>query len=543
MADEPTWEDLFGGDPVAPPVQQPPAQPVTPQPTAPAQPVSQPTAQPPVQPVFPTQPVPPVFPTQSVPSVPAHSAAVPPTLVPPTLVPPPAQSGSQPRPPTQSQQPPLQQPPVQSVPTYPAQSVPTVASQPAVPGPTAQQPSYVSQLPPAPTPSYTPPQADSSRRSSGGDDAGRRGGDSGRGGYRGQKPPRKRKLTWLWVLIVLFVLGAGGAGLVYAAFPAQVNHVMGWEPSLDYSSATGNGKTTTITILPGQIGADVANSLAKAGVTKTNQAFYDLLLKQKKSPNFEPGTYKLGEQISAKAALAEISDPANRVVSKVVIPEGFNLQQILTRLNTKTGVPMSQLQAEAKNFTQFGLPAGAPNLEGFLFPATYDFSPGTTAKVMLQTMVTRMNASLKSHGVAPADELRILTLASIIQKEGGTSADFYKVSRVFTNRLAINMPLQSDATVSYGAGSKTISTTGAQRADASNPYNTYAHAGLPIGPIAAPGDTAIDAALHPVAGPWIYFVLVNGYTGETVYSTTAAGQAAGVKQWQTWLRAHPGYGS
>jgi UPF0755 protein len=537
MADEPTWEDLFGGDPVTPPVQPPPAQPA--QPTVPAPPVSQPPVQPSVQPVFPTPPAQPVFPpqsvptqsapsqsapTQSVPSVPAHSAAVPPPLVQP-------QSPSQPT--YQPPQSPLQAPPGQDVPTYAAQQP---AYQP-------QQPSYVSQLPPAPTPSYTPPQADSSRRSGGGDDAGRRGGGSGRGSYRGQKPPRKRKLTWLWVLIVLFVLGAGGAGLVYAAFPAQVNHVMGWEPTLDYSSATGNGKTTTITILPGQIGADVANSLAKAGVTKTNQAFYDLLLKQKKAPNFEPGTYKLGEQISAKAALAEISDPANRVVSKVVIPEGFNLQQILTRLNTKTGVPMSQLQAEAKNFTQFGLPAGAPNLEGFLFPATYDFSPGTTAKVMLQAMVTRMDASLKSHGVAPADELKVLTLASIIQKEGGTNTDFYKVSRVFANRLAINMPLQSDATVSYGAGSKTISTTGAQRADASNPYNTYAHAGLPIGPIAAPGDTAIDAALHPVAGPWIYFVLVNGYTGETVYSTTAAGQAAGVKQWQTWLKAHPGYGS
>jgi UPF0755 protein len=528
MADEPTWDDLFG-DPVAPPAQQPPVQ----QPPAQQPPVQQPPAQQP--PVPPVQPGPPVFPTQSVPSVPAHSAAMPPAYQAPPLQAPPVQA-----PPVQA--PPVHTPPVQSVPSYSPQSVPAPPLQQSVPAPTMQQPTYASQLPPAPTPSYTPPPADSSRRS-GQDDSARRGGNSGRGGYRGQKPPRKRKLTWLWVLIVLFVLGGGGAGLVYAAFPAQVNHVMGWEPSIDYSSTTGNGKTTTITILPGQIGADVANSLAKAGVTKTNKAFYDLLLKQKKAPNFEPGTYKLGEQISAKAALTEISDPANRVVSKVVIPEGFNVQQILARLSAKTGAPLSQLKAEAKNFTQFGLPAGAPSLEGFLFPATYDFNPGTSAKVMLQTMVTRMNASLKSHNVAPADELRVLTLASIIQKEGGTNADFYKVSRVFANRLAVNMPLESDATVSYGAGSKTISTTNAQRADASNPYNTYAHAGLPVGPIASPGDTAIDAALHPVAGPWIYFVLVNGYTGETVYSTTAAGQAAGVKQWQAWLKAHPGYGS
>jgi UPF0755 protein len=447
----------------------------------------------------------------------------------------------QPSVPVQPQPPVQAAPPVQPAPTYsPAPTMPA-ATMPQ-PTPTASQPSYVSQLPPAPTQSYTPPPADGTRRGSI-DDAGRGGNGRGpgRGGYKPSKP--RRKLTWLWVLIVLIVLGGTGAGIVYAAFGPQIRHVMGWEPTLDYTSKTGNGKTTTVTILPGQIGADVAKSLAKAGVTKTSAAFYDLLLKQKKAPNLEPGTYKLGQQISAQAALTEISNPANRVVSKVVIPEGYNLNQILARLNAKTGVPLTELQTEAKNFAQFGVPAGAPSLEGFLFPATYSFDPGTTAKVMLQTMVTRMNASLKSHGVAPADELKVLTLASVIQKESGTTADDYKVSRVFTNRLAVGMPLQSDATVSYGAGSKTISTTAAQRADASNPYNTYAHAGLPVGPIAAPGDKAIDAALHPVAGAWIYFVLVNGSTGESVFSTNAAGQAAGVKQWQAWLKAHPGYGS
>jgi UPF0755 protein len=512
MADEPTWDDLFG-DPQTPPAQTPPAQ----VPLVQTPPMQQ---QPPVQ------------------SAPVQSAPVPPAPV----------FGAP------SQLPPLQSPPAPSGYTAPVQDIgpqnaPTYPPIPSVPAPSVQQPvqpspppTYVSQLPPAPTPPRTPPPADASRRSAI-EDSARRGGGNSRGsgpGYQPEKP--KRKLTWLWILIVLVVLGGSGAGIIYAAFGPQIRHVMGWEPSIDYTSTTGIGKTTTITILPGQIGADVANSLAKAGVTKTPAAFYDLLLKQKKAPNFEPGTYKLGEQISAQAALTQISNPANRIVSRVVIPEGFNVQQILTRLNTKTGVPMSQLQTEAKNFTQFGLPAGAPSLEGFLFPATYSFDPGTTAKVMLQTMVTRMNVSLKSHGVAPADELKVLTLASIIQKESGTVSDDYKVSRVFTNRLASGMPLQSDATVSYGAGSKTISTTAAQRADASNQYNTYAHAGLPIGPIASPGDKAIDAALHPVAGPWIYFVLVNGDTGESVFSTNAAGQAAATKQWQAWLKAHPGYG-
>jgi UPF0755 protein len=513
MADEPTWEDLFGpAEPVTPvvPPTPPAAQPVQ---AAPVQQAPVPPA--PVQPA-PVQPAPTAPPSHSVPVFGA------PTQLPPAQVP--------------SATVPLVQPAV----NYPPQAVPVSApvapqATPVVtPGP---QPTYVSQLRPAPQRTQTiPPTQTSQALPPDGGSRARRG-----GGGTGPDRPR-RKLTWLWVLIVLVVLGGAGAGVVYSAFGPQIRHVLGWEPSVDYTGK-GDGQTTTITILPGQLGSDVANSLAKAGVTKTPAAFYDLLLKQKKAPTLYPGTYRLQKQMSAQSALTAISNPANRVVSRVVIPEGFNLQQILVRLNSKTGTPLTELQAAAKDYTQFGVPAGAPSLEGFLFPATYDFNPGTTAKVELQTMVTRMDQSLKSHGVSAADELKVLTLASIIQKEGGTNADFYKVSRVFTNRLAVNMPLQSDATVSYGAGTKTIATTGAQRADASNLYNTYAHTGLPIGPIASPGDTAIDAALHPVAGPWIYFVLVNGYTGETVYSTTAAGQAAGVKQWQAWLKAHPGYGS
>jgi UPF0755 protein len=153
-----------------------------------------------------------------------------------------------------------------------------------------------------------------------------------------------------------------------------------------------------------------------------------------------------------------------------------------------------------------------------------------------------MNQSLKTHGVSKANELKVLTLASIIQKEGGSTKDFYKVSTVFHNRLDQGIHLQSDATVSYGAHSAKIETTAAQRADASNKYNTYAHAGLPVGPIAAPGDAAIDAALHPAKGKWLYFVLVNGKTGETVFSNTLAEHNVAVAQWQAWLRAHPGYG-
>ncbi|HEY4269585.1 MAG TPA: endolytic transglycosylase MltG [Galbitalea sp.] len=359
--------------------------------------------------------------------------------------------------------------------------------------------------------------------------------------YAGDGRPPRRRLTWLWVLIVLLGLGVGGAVAVNAAFGTEIRHILGQDPSDDYKGS-GNGTPATVTIVSGQIGSDIAKSLASAGVTKTSTAFYNLLLKQTTQPNFEPGTYKLQKQMSAKAALAQLLDPKNRVVSNVVIPEGQTLPQVLARLSKGTGVPLADLTAAAKNPSAFGVPKSAPSLEGFLFPATYQFDPGTPAKTILQRMVTRMNQSLKSHGVSAANELKVLTLASIIQKEGGSTKDFYKVSTVFHNRLDQGIHLQSDATVSYGAGSKKILTTAAQRADAANRYNTYVHAGLPVGPIAAPGDAAIDAALHPVKGSWLYFVLVNGQTGQTVFSDTLAEHNVAVKQWQAWLRAHPGYG-
>ena len=93
----------------------------------------------------------------------------------------------------------------------------------------------------------------------------------------------------------------------------------------------------------------------------------------------------------------------------------------------------------------------------------------------------------------------------------------------------------------FAASGTTISTTDAEREDKSNPYNTYANPGLPIGPISNPGDAAIAATLHPADGPWLYFVLVNGETGETVFSSTFEEHSVAVKQWQKWLRDHPGF--
>lgn len=335
-------------------------------------------------------------------------------------------------------------------------------------------------------------------------------------------------------LVLLLAIGSAG-WFAYQTYPDQVKALFGY--SNDYTGA-GTG-SVEIEIASGATGCVVANTLAAKGVTKTQAAFCNLLLATSPEPTLKPGTFRLRHHMSAKAALTALLDPDNLVQSTVAIPEGTTMRSILSITSSATGVPLASLQAIAKDPTSLGVPASAPNLEGWLFPATYDFQPGTSARSMLQQMVTRMKQALDDAGVPTADREKVLTMAGLVQKEGNGKDDA-KVARVFLNRIKAGMPLQSDATVSYGAGGTTVVPT-AKQYKAKNGYNTYLRTGLPIGPISSPGDTAIDAALHPASGPWVYFVTVNLETGETVFSTTLAQHDKAAAQFTRWLKAHPSY--
>ncbi|MCU1478885.1 MAG: hypothetical protein JWQ64_3578 [Subtercola sp.] len=346
-------------------------------------------------------------------------------------------------------------------------------------------------------------------------------------------PKRRRSRRGLWAIVIAIVLVGGLTAIgstIYFSYEPQINKIFGAKEVDDFTG-TGTGETVNFVIASGDDGSTIGDNLAKAGVVKSSSAFYALAIKQ---PNlvFQPGTYTLQKGMSSQAALDGLQNPANSVTVSVVITEGTVAADVLTDLADKTGVPLADLQAEAANYTQFGIDPSAPNIEGYLFPATYTFQPNTSAHDLIKTMVDRTFQSLDAAGVAPADRQKTLTMASIIQKEGGSTADFYKVSRVFANRIADSMPLQSDATVAYGAGSKEVDTTNAQRNDESNKYNTYVYQGLPVGPISNPGDDAIKAALNPAAGTWLYFVTINLDTGLTCFSDTLSEHDAAVNLYQ-----------
>lgn len=376
-------------------------------------------------------------------------------------------------------------------------------------------------------------------------------GDGGRGrrggGGRSSRPPReprprrRRGPLVAGIVIVALVLAAGVGAYAFAAPKIQqLAGAFGGSQEPDDYPGSGSGKVT-ITIKQGDIGEDVAKTLQRSGVVKSSQVFYKLLLT---SPDvqFQPGSYALKKEMSSKAALAALKDRDNRVQASIIIPEGTALKDIEAGMVSKAGLSEAEVSAAAKDVGAYGLPANVTTLEGWLFPATYPINPGWTAKQYFQSMVDTMKERLAAAGVAEADQERVVVFASLVQKEAGLAADYPKVARVFQNRLDIDMPLQSDATVAYGTGNThTVTTTDAERADAGNEYNTYVHKGLPPAPISNPGDVAIKAVTQEATGKWLYFVTVNLETGETVFSDTYAQHQVAVAQFQAWLRAHPDY--
>jgi UPF0755 protein len=244
--------------------------------------------------------------------------------------------------------------------------------------------------------------------------------------------------------------------------------------------------------------------------------------------------------MSSQSALDALLDPSSSVTNRVLIKEGLRASVILDVLAKATGIPRSEFHDAANQRDAIGLPSDAVSVEGYLFPATYTFSPKATAVSILKTMILRTQEELDRFGVKDADRHRILTMASVVQSEARLEPDFYKVSRVFYNRIKAGMHLQSDATVSYGVNGNTVSTSAADRAN-QNGFNTYLHPGLPVGPISSPGAVAIDAALNPVPGSWLFFCAINLKTGETVFSTTYAEHGRAVALWRAWMKENPGY--
>ncbi len=327
-----------------------------------------------------------------------------------------------------------------------------------------------------------------------------------------RRPPRRLPTAVGVVVVVLVLLGllvgaALGARALLSSFGGGSSSA-----ATDYPGP-GTGEVL-VQVDQGDTASDIAVELQDKDVVASAGAFRTLAAQDTRSRSVQPGSYLLRAQMSAAGALDLLLDPAARAQNRVTLPEGVTLADALQRIADSTEIPLEDLQSAVEEPEELGLPDYAEGqVEGFLFPATYDVEPDTTAVQVLTRMVERFDAAATELELEERAEqigrtpYEVLITASLIEKETAFPDDRAKVARVVYNRLDDGMPLQFDSTVNYIREEKKARLTLDDLKQESD-YNTYQNTGLPPTPIDSPGAEAIEAALTPAEGDYVFFVTI-----------------------------------
>ncbi|MHC6592613.1 endolytic transglycosylase MltG [Arthrobacter sp. C152] len=348
-----------------------------------------------------------------------------------------------------------------------------------------------------------------------------------------KKVRRRRRLLALFLTLAVFVTAVA----VGAQFLKPL--LGGGKPS-DYPGP-GTGEVQ-VTVDNGEGTRSVATELENQHVVANADTFLQAF--HASGGTLSPGEYTFKTEMKNADAVNVLLGKDKTKVIYFALSAGLRISESLQAISEGSGVSVQQLQALSDQPTQFGLPANAKNLEGYLAPGEYRFPLGTPAKDILQSLVKATVDELVSQGITdPAKQYEAVIVASIVQAEGG-QADYGDVAGAIYNRLKPNDQtggfLQVDSAVTYGLGTRSFNFTEEQRQDKSNPYNTYANPGLPPGPIGSPGKTAIDAAARPKSNDYLYWVTINLDTKETKFAKTLAEHNAYVEQYNAWCKANAG---
>lgn len=284
----------------------------------------------------------------------------------------------------------------------------------------------------------------------------------------------------------------------------------------------------------------IAAGLQRAGVIRSRFAFQLLHYTQPRK------TLKAGEYRFEHAATAvEIFDRIARgdvLQRTVVVPEGYNIFEIAAAVEA---AGLGKKEAFIKVATHdtalvASIDPEAHSLEGYLFPSTYQFSRAMSMHDIAAAMVHQFQRQAQALGLSGADVHRVVTLASIVEKETASADERPEVASVYVNRLAKRMALAADPTVVYAAmlnGSYrgTIYQSDLQSA---SPYNTYRFAGLPPGPIANPGAASLQAAMKPAATQYLFFVAMGDGSGRHRFSVNFEQHERNVVAYRHALKMH-----
>ena len=264
---------------------------------------------------------------------------------------------------------------------------------------------------------------------------------------------------------------------------------------------TPRGAAIRVIVPKGSSFAAATDSLERAGIVRFPLLFRIFARVKGDDRHIKPGTYLLKHGTPWTDVLSALNG-GRGLVNTVTIPEGFSLNQIAPLLAQRLSVPLDSVLAAVRDTAQLArLQIPTKTLEVYLFPDTYAFPDGTTARQAVSEMVKRFEREWKPEWDSTLNALAlnrndIVTLASIIEKEAKRSEERPVISAVYHNRLRAGMLLQADPTVQYALGRHTPRVL-YKDLQVKSPYNTYLHAGLPPGPIASPGGPSLVAALFP----------------------------------------------
>ncbi|MFC4946413.1 endolytic transglycosylase MltG [Pseudonocardia sp. GCM10023141] len=351
-----------------------------------------------------------------------------------------------------------------------------------------------------------------------------------RAAQRNRARARRRRFVVLGLtLVVLLGVVIGGGLYVYSTVFTN--------PDFE---GTGTGDVV-VQVHDGDSTTQIGNTLADRGVVASVEAFTKAASTDERVRAVQPGYYQMKVKMSAASAVTLLLAPTTRVGQLeikggvqlddtragdgAVVPGVLNLISQATCATIggeKKCVSVDELRAAmvGTDPAALGVPSWAleavgkadpaRRLEGLLVPGRYDVAPGTPATEVLHGLLTTSAARLQASGLVSGAQTigstpyQVLIISSLVEKEAIT-ADMPKVARVIYNRLGVGQRLELDSMVNYPLDLQALRTTPEDRARP-GPYNSYAEAGLPPTPIAAPGRDAIAAAIAPAEGPWLFFV-------------------------------------
>ena len=334
-------------------------------------------------------------------------------------------------------------------------------------------------------------------------------------------------LRWIkrlfWLLLIVVLIGGAGGWWVYSQTI---------EPYRGYSEPE-----VFVDIPAGSSTATIASRLVEAGVVRDTRTFQVALWISGRSRSLRAGEYRFEAPMHALDVIDKIArgDVYRR---RLTFREGLTISEMAQVFEERGFGSAADFRKAAENAALIhDLDPDARDLEGYLFPETYALPRGTTAAVLVSQMVegfkNALTPDIRSNATAAGLTIRqLVTLAALVEKETGTASERPLVAAVYSNRMKIGMGMQADPTVIYALQKAGRYDGNLRREDLQfdSPYNTYRYAGLPPGPIAAPGKASLEAAAKPADVDYLYFVSKND--GSHVFASNLEEHNKNVFTWQ-----------